>query len=423
MQRNTPYIRLLAVLFFGVLMMGCLEGRGPEPFAPQILEVNNPTETSVDIVWSSNYEDDFVAYRLFVGTEPEFDPGTFNMVEYTEQFDTSATVDGLDPATRYYLFMEAEDIDGFVSDLSSVRQVSTMSWQVVETVAVGERPFGVAFLPGNQQVVVSNNGSNTVSVLATLDWAVEAEIEGLNAPYGVVAAEDSITAYVANGEDWSVAAVSTETDDVTLTADVNALPVHINLAPGGELGWVTGAGDSTLTVLGFADGEITLDQTLEFGKIPFDVVAGPFGDYAYVSSISDHDVTVLDQTDHSVVTTIPVGMGPQGLALTPTGDKLYVANANGGTVSVIDTETQTVTETISVGRKPSEIACGKGAYYVYVTNFDDHTVSAIRTWTGEVAATIEVGMGPVGIAISRDGRYAVVANNQGGTVSIIELQP
>src|ERR1017187_1414189 len=44
-----------------------------------------------------------------------------------------------------------------------------------------------------------------------------------------------------------------------------------------------------------------------------------------------------------VTATIPVGLGPEGLAATPDGAKVYVANQTGGTVSVIATATNTVT--------------------------------------------------------------------------------
>ena len=46
--------------------------------------------------------------------------------------------------------------------------------------------------------------------------------------------------------------------------------------------------------------------------------------------------------------TIPVGIGPDGVAVDPAAHAVYVANYFDGTVSVIDAATRAVTATIGV---------------------------------------------------------------------------
>jgi YVTN family beta-propeller protein len=53
-----------------------------------------------------------------------------------------------------------------------------------------------------------------------------------------------------------------------------------------------------------------------------------------------------------VIGSIPVGGSPNGVAITPDGSKVYIANATSNTVSVIDTATNTVVSTIPVGSGP-----------------------------------------------------------------------
>jgi YVTN family beta-propeller protein len=57
-----------------------------------------------------------------------------------------------------------------------------------------------------------------------------------------------------------------------------------------------------------------------------------------------------------VVTTIPVGPNPAGVAVTPNGAFVYVANSSSNTVSVVSTATNTVTATVTVGNTPVVIA-------------------------------------------------------------------
>lgn len=55
-------------------------------------------------------------------------------------------------------------------------------------------------------------------------------------------------------------------------------------------------------------------------------------------------------------TAIPVGNGPETLAITPDGAFVYVPNINDGTVSVIATSTNSVIDTVPVGPNPFGIA-------------------------------------------------------------------
>ena len=70
-----------------------------------------------------------------------------------------------------------------------------------------------------------------------------------------------------------------------------------------------------------------------------------------------------------VPATIPVGNGPNAMAVNPAGTYAYVANYNDNTVSVIDTATNTVTATIPVGHVPDAVAVNPAGTYVYVANF------------------------------------------------------
>jgi len=63
---------------------------------------------------------------------------------------------------------------------------------------------------------------------------------------------------------------------------------------------------------------------------------------AYITNAGDNTVAVIDTATNTVVATIPVGVGPEGVAVTPDGSKVYVTNRGDATVSVIDTKTNEV---------------------------------------------------------------------------------
>src|SRR5208283_2082081 len=70
----------------------------------------------------------------------------------------------------------------------------------------------------------------------------------------------------------------------------------------------------------------------------------------------------------AVTATIPVGSGPESVAVTPNGAYAYVTNYETGTVSVISTATNTVTANVTVGSNPVGVAVTPNGEYAYVTH-------------------------------------------------------
>jgi len=62
-------------------------------------------------------------------------------------------------------------------------------------------------------------------------------------------------------------------------------------------------------------------------------------------------VTVVDTSTSTVLTTIPVGADPIGIAVNRAGTQAYVANSGIDEVSVIDTS-DSVVATVAVGTTP-----------------------------------------------------------------------
>lgn len=114
----------------------------------------------------------------------------------------------------------------------------------------------------------------------------------------------------------------------------------------------------------------------------------------YVAVQSDNTVAVLDGTAYNnVLASVPCGgLGPNGLALSPDGSKLFVVNGGSDHVAVLDANTYALITTIPVGRRPFGIAIGGNV--AYVTNFDDGTVTLFNVNTLAVQETFWVGHHP-----------------------------
>jgi YVTN family beta-propeller protein len=131
-------------------------------------------------------------------------------------------------------------------------------------------------------------------------------------------------------------------------------------------------------------------------------------------------ISVIDGGTNTVMATVPVGLGPQGVAVNPGTNRIYVANYYSDNVSVIHGGTNTVVATIPVGLYPDGVAVNPGTNRVYVTNFYSDDVSVIDGGTNTVVATVPVGLAPQGVAVDPGTNRVYVANHYSANVSVID---
>ena len=131
-------------------------------------------------------------------------------------------------------------------------------------------------------------------------------------------------------------------------------PFKVAITPDGTRAYVTSYFTNTVSVI---DNTATPPTVLSGPGLPIPVGSHPVGvaithngRYALVTNSFDDSVSVIC-TDlagcganpvnpvNSVVTTLPVGVGPVAVATTPQGQRAYVANAGSNNVSVINTHT------------------------------------------------------------------------------------
>jgi YVTN family beta-propeller protein len=242
-------------------------------------------------------------------------------------------------------------------------------------------------------VYVVNNGSNSVSVIATAtNTVVGSPIPVGSSPTGIAITPDGAHVYVANLLDGTVSVIATATNTV-----VDTFPV----------------------------GSSSSGQSLPLG-----VAITPDGSHVYVANLAESEIDVIATATNMAVATIPVSSetcnsGPFAVAITPDGTHAYVLHASSGgppdcpslsppeeSVLVIDTANNTlVGSPIAVGTAGVLFSYtigitpdGTGVYVpVPVTgsaNVYNNTVAVISTASNTETATVTVGNGPIGVAFA-----------------------
>lgn len=197
-----------------------------------------------------------------------------------------------------------------------------------------------------------------------------------------------------------------------------------------------GGGDQSITTVDLKTGEVSgsIQINAFSGSSPGDIAV--VGNRAYVPLRNlglDGRLAVVNTDNNSVVTYVPVGADPWGVAAS--GTSVYVSNlihwSNGdpATVKVLDRGSNTVTSTINVGRGASLMALDQTTSRLYVANgcfsgcsensLSDpaKSVSVIDTTSSSVIATVPLPYNPVSVAVTSSRAYVCT----GATVEVIDL--
>lgn len=291
------------------------------------------------------------------------------------------------------------------------------------TITVGAGPAGVAISPDGRKTYVANRVDGTLSVLntATNQLILTAPLDAaINMPVQAIAVSpDNRRVYVSAGANGvfvldAVALPLRVVDIIAVgagtTLDLN--PQGLVVSPDGRLLYVSDNRDGgAVTVVDLATKTLVASIALGPGTTPLGVAASPQGQRAYLAFAGINEIKVYHTATGTVTDTIIAGERPVSMAITPDGEKLYVANELDNTVDVYKTATNELISTTLVGNLPTGVAISPDGTRVYVTNRGSDRVSVISVATDQVIDSVTVDSGPVGIAISPDGKRAYVTNS------------
>jgi YVTN family beta-propeller protein len=182
----------------------------------------------------------------------------------------------------------------------------------------------------------------------------------------------------------------------------------------------------TLSKMNMDSGEITND-ILILGDIPSRIC--PLNDKIYVVNSIPPEVMVIDGRTESVEGRIPLpeGSNPWDIAFTG-AHEAYVSHYVANTISVVDFDSETVVESIDVGEGPEGLVVVGNTAYVANTggwpDYDPSTVSIINILSNTVTKTLSVARNPQELAVAPDGRIHVLCSGvwggDGGKVYVID---
>jgi DNA-binding beta-propeller fold protein YncE len=242
---------------------------------------------------------------------------------------------------------------------SSLSLIDLRTRTVARTLPLGEyrRPHGVAFLPGDRQLVVTSEANQAVLLVDLSSGAVETAIPtGQRASHMVALSADGRRAYTANIAEGTV----TEID-----------------------------------VAGRKQGRV-----LRVAPMVEGIALSPDGRQLWVGSNQAHTVSVVDTEKWEVAGTFAAPGMPYRIAFTPDGRRAVVTAPQAGVIRIIDVATRTERAAVP-GASAVGVTISADGRFAYVTLQDTNQVAAVDLERGTLAGTYAVGAGPDGVAFAR----------------------
>ncbi len=232
---------------------------------------------------------------------------------YLELRDTIEITAGMDPTDMAFMPDEVGVMDGklYVSNRSTddVVVVDTASSRVMKIISVGRRPSFILADTGRREIYVTNELSNSLSIINTVDDVVASTVRVDDRPYGIALGTDKV--YVFNQGSNSISVVSPSGRDIIDTLIVSEPPGR-GIKAFNDRFFVLNTLTNNMTFFNRHDVRTSIRKV---GDSPKGIAADEYRNRIYVSNFGSNTVSIVDPKGERVVGELAVGSNPYGVLL------------------------------------------------------------------------------------------------------------
>lgn len=296
---------------------------------------------------------------------------------------------------------------------------------VVATIPVGQIPMHDTTNPNTNKIYVSNQQSNTVSVINGSTNNVIKTIP-VNNPTDIKANPVTNMIYVGSFESHSVSVIDGSTDTIVNTVS-NIGPVWgLGINPDTNLIYAAdyGNGNGIYVINGTTN---TVAQKIPFAgnEIAHQPAINPNTDMIYVpvtcSFCHQSYIAVIDGHNNTRVMNIATGMRPTDADANPVTNMIYISDdASNYQLDVINGATNKLVTTIPITSCAAGVGVNPNTNLVYVANCIDNFTYIINGTNNSIVGKVAVGASPLGVAVNPNTNRIYVTNTQDNTTSVID---
>ena len=270
------------------------------------------------------------------------------------------------------------------------------------------------------RIFVTNERSNTISVINAKSLTIESTIEIGERPRGIGLSPDNTELYVAVSEENKIVVVDPNTLKILREFEAGSDPETFAVHPNGNI-YISNEDAAKATVFDPKTGKKIAE--IKVGLEPEGVAISPDGRRVIVTSESTNMLHVIKTPENIIENNILVGSRPRSATFTRSGNIAYATAEISGEVVKVDIVKAKIIQTGSTGdnkSKPKDVILSKDEKTIYVAAGRANKVIVMDANTLEIIKEIPVGKRVWGLAMSGNGEHIFTTNGVSGTVSVID---
>ncbi len=242
---------------------------------------------------------------------------------------------------------------------NSLTVIDVPGLSLERTISLGShtRPHGIAFLPGDEIVAVSTEGSAHVLLVHVGNGTIETALPTVGDVSHMVAVPASAEhIYTSDIRDGTVTELGVAEGGVTRKFNVPETPEAIGVTPDGSEVWVGSNNLGLVSVIDTGSGEVDTGVLSGFG-FPYRVLFSQDASLVLIPDLRNNELRFVDRASRQVLETLEFpGGGPQGITFSTDESALFLAMSAQNQVAVIDVASRTVIGFLPAAGRPDGVA-------------------------------------------------------------------
>jgi YVTN family beta-propeller protein len=242
-----------------------------------------------------------------------------------------------------------------------------------------------------------------IAVIDTTTLKLDRLLKSGSDPEQFDISHDGKQLFIANEDSGTLTIVNISTGAIDKSVPVGKEPEGVRLTPDGR--WIVVTSEEGNSIYVVDPRSFSVVKSVSVGKRPRDVAFTPDGKTAYISGEFDSSVyttTIPEAASATQVLQLRKEARPMGVIFDAAHKRLFVSTGRGGTVAVVALgESPKLVTEIPVGARPWGIALSHDGKWLYTANGSSNDVSIVDTATLQVFKKVAVGKSPWGVVLGR----------------------
>lgn len=220
-----------------------------------------------------------------------------------------------------------------MSGLNAVALIDLVENRISATIGVDVFPVRVAFAGNN--LMVTNAGSDTVSVIDVNSRTISHTVKVGHGPWGIAADAANNRAVVANMQSGTVSTIDLSSFAATeISLPSGMRPYGVAISPAANQAVITAPTTNSVVLMNLADNSLRPMSTDSNGQGPSAVAIN--ANTAYIANMMSASVVSMDVNSGTILNTATTDPGPRSLAMAPQGNSMFVLAQGTQTVNMMN---------------------------------------------------------------------------------------